>query len=646
MIRLFSFLLITLLSYHLYGQLPAPIQLGEQETWSVGGKVAVFLTPELLTPKQAFDKAQQASVTILSGNHLNLGYQQNYGWLYFRLKNNTISKTIIFTYDGIEVHHVACYRQRGLNIDTLAYTGDALPFSSRPIKVNYYAIPIELNANEEVNIVIFFNKRNEFISGYIGLYTQQSFLQKIRIDSAAVSFFIGITFFILLFNLFLWLSLRDTTHLLFMVHITCIVLYVLASLGYGFELFWPNWPYRNSTIMTMLPGLWASTNLFLMKRMLNLTPSTSRFSKAATILGWYILLLSLVCCSIALVQPQPLPPRLLTTGGVLLVIWMLLNIILVLAILIEQIRKRNTIAYLYAIALSFTFLGSLLFTIALPLGIVNVGKYTTTWLMPGFMLEQLTLAFGLTIRYNRFRQQNFDLLLTIAEERNQAYANTITAQETERKRLAADLHDDIGTSLAALRGRITNNPGAEELLNKIMTDVRTVSHNLLPVELHDLGLIDTLNEVARRLETASGIRFLFIASGDPVPLGASADLILYRAVQELMHNIVRHSKATEAVVQLVYHHSHLNITIEDNGCGFDPDVPGGDGIGLKNVSSRIQWLGGVVAVDSGEQGTTIRLDIPFPHDGSIAQHTPAAGRRPRFVQRWAGLAAFFCRPGH
>jgi signal transduction histidine kinase len=96
-----------------------------------------------------------------------------------------------------------------------------------------------------------------------------------------------------------------------------------------------------------------------------------------------------------------------------------------------------------------------------------------------------------------------------------------------------------------------------------------VSHNLMPDELTTLGLAGALAETARRLQEALGIRFLFVNAGQVRPLLPTAKLALYRAVLELMHNIVRHSQATEAVVQLVYHDDLLNITIEDNGRGFD-----------------------------------------------------------------------------
>ncbi|MEZ0539113.1 sensor histidine kinase [Fibrella arboris] len=189
----------------------------------------------------------------------------------------------------------------------------------------------------------------------------------------------------------------------------------------------------------------------------------------------------------------------------------------------------------------------------------------------------------------------------------------IMSQEAERRRLAQDLHDDIGTSLVALRGRLPPaNLAAHTLLDQIIADVRAVSHNLMPDELTNLGLPGAVSEAVRRFEHSSAIHFIAVCAGDVVVFTDAAELAIYRAVLELLHNVARHSGATEAIVQLVYHADLLNITVEDNGRGFDTQKPAASGgIGLKNVASRTDWLGGKMAIDSSAMGTTIRLDIPY-----------------------------------
>lgn len=203
--------------------------------------------------------------------------------------------------------------------------------------------------------------------------------------------------------------------------------------------------------------------------------------------------------------------------------------------------------------------------------------------------------------------------LKLAETKNNANVQILNAQETERRRIAQDLHDGIGVSLITLRGKLPEqDKDTQLLLNRLIDDVRTVSHNLMPDELNTLGLIGALTETTRRLEQATDIAFVFLYAGDIVTFSPSTELAVYRAVLELMNNVVRHSQATEAIVQLVYHTNLLNITIEDNGNGFVNKTEGKvTGIGLKNVASRAEWLGGQMAIDTSVHGTTIRLDIPY-----------------------------------
>lgn len=602
-----------------------PLLIGNESEWSLNNHAFCFTTAQNLTPNQAFALVSREQLTPVTKSHINLGLQPNYVWIYFRLKNKEISKTILFLFDRIDIHHVQCFRNRSGHIDTLALTGDALPFWNRPIQINYFAIPIPLIADEESDILILLEKRNEFISGNLSLHSTASFLQRVRFDSAVVAFFLGIASFIFLFNFLLWLSLRDTAHLLFMAHIIAIILYVLSSLGYGFEFLWPRWIYSNSLIMTLLAGLWASTNLFLIKRFLGLTSSTSRYSKTTSWLGWYILAISIGGCSIALIQPQKVPTFVLQLGICLLILWIIANTILLISVFIEQIRKQNKVAYIYAIALGFTLTGTVIYILTI-LNIVNAGHYTINWLLPGFLLEEITLAFGLTLRYNAFQKQNFILKLSLAETQNEANARIIQTQETERQRLAADLHDDLGGTLATIRRRLSDirqrlrDPVAagemdalEPLIQKSGQDLRRIAHNLMPPEFERIGLRSALQQFVES-QPANPTRFSFLVAGTEQKLPLDTELNIYRIVSELVQNIHKHAQAQRAAVQLLYYDDQLSITVEDDGLGSRAVKIGDEkeGIGLKNSSLRAEYIGAKLWREASESGTLIVLDVPYP----------------------------------
>ncbi len=620
-----SIVFICLFSLMAWPQPIKPLLIGNESEWSLNNHAFYFTTAQRLTPKQAFAMVGREQLTPITESHINLGLQANYVWIYFRLKSKGVPKTVLFSFDRIDIHHVQCFRNRSVHIDTLALTGDALPFWSRPIQLNYFAIPIPLVADDESELLILLEKRNEFISGNLGLHSANTFLQRVRFDSAVVAFFLGVAGFIFLFNFLLWLSLRDTVHLIFMAHLMAITLYVITSLGYSFEFLWPNWIYSNSLIMTMLAGMLASTNLFLIKRFLNLNSSTSRYARATNWLAWYILSISVIGCSIALIQPQNVPIVVLQFGIFLLITWLIANAILLIAIFIEQIRKRNKVAYLYAVALCFTLSGTIIYTLTI-LNIVNAGHFTINWLLPGFLLEEITLAFGLTLRYNAFQKQNLTLQLSLANTQKEANSHIIQTQETERQRLAADLHDDLGGTLATIRRRLSDirqrlrDPEAahemdalEPLIQKSGHDLRRIAHNLMPPEFERIGLQSALQQFVES-QPANPTRFSFLVAGTEQKLPLDTELNIYRIVSELVQNIHKHAQAERAAVQMLYYDDQLSITVEDDGLGSRAEKIGAEkqGIGLKNSSLRAEYIGANLWREASESGTLIVLDVPYP----------------------------------
>ena len=111
------------------------------------------------------------------------------------------------------------------------------------------------------------------------------------------------------------------------------------------------------------------------------------------------------------------------------------------------------------------------------------------------------------------------------------------------------------------------------------------------------------------MNTEGKINFHFYYSGKNNQFNKQEDLVIYRIIMELTNNIIKHSNATEAAIQLVYHENQLTLVVEDNGKGINGNS--NSGIGLKNVRLRVNFLNGSTDIDSGKNGTTIMIQIPF-----------------------------------
>ncbi|MFZ6012530.1 MAG: tetratricopeptide repeat protein [Bacteroidota bacterium] len=203
-----------------------------------------------------------------------------------------------------------------------------------------------------------------------------------------------------------------------------------------------------------------------------------------------------------------------------------------------------------------------------------------------------------------------------------AYLN---GQDEERKRLAVDLHDRLGSTLSATKlyfGSL-NGSGAEnqqslekasQLLDTAVEEVREISHNLLSGAITKFGLATALQELKETITNSNRLNMELFIHGLDGRLDTKAELHLYRIIQELVSNALKHANASEITVQLTKQANELILTVEDNGVGFDHQIKLiSKGVGLQNVESRIQSLEGTMLIDSNKgNGTTILINIPLP----------------------------------
>jgi signal transduction histidine kinase len=190
----------------------------------------------------------------------------------------------------------------------------------------------------------------------------------------------------------------------------------------------------------------------------------------------------------------------------------------------------------------------------------------------------------------------------LSDQESKAYAAILQGQETERERIAQDLHDRLGGTLAALKLALRkpeNNVAPDDLaiIDLAVNEVRSIAHNLSTGLVHKYGLNEAINQLFRTLEQSKGIKFsLFLHPKTPT-LGQSAGIELYRIVQELVSNTIKHAQSSEVSLQTNFSDGIFNLIFEDNGIGFDQSEKKG-GIGLENIRNRVNRLGGELHIDA------------------------------------------------
>ncbi|MCH9660215.1 MAG: sensor histidine kinase, partial [Bacteroidetes bacterium] len=197
----------------------------------------------------------------------------------------------------------------------------------------------------------------------------------------------------------------------------------------------------------------------------------------------------------------------------------------------------------------------------------------------------------------------------------------------ERQRLASDLHDSVGATLAAAKlqfDHLSNNKEkintmeelfvkTGDLLDQAYTEVRSMAHLKNSGVIAKKGLLPAVEKLAKNASTTDGLQIEVQDFGLTEKLEGSLEISIFRIIQELVTNIIKHAQASEANISITQHEDTIAIIIEDNGRGFNTRLQSiNDGMGLSSIEKRIEHLEGSLEVDSTPgRGTNILIDIPL-----------------------------------
>lgn len=202
----------------------------------------------------------------------------------------------------------------------------------------------------------------------------------------------------------------------------------------------------------------------------------------------------------------------------------------------------------------------------------------------------------------------------------------LKGQEEERTRLARDLHDSLGGMLSGIKMSFNNlkdllAKGPEDqgmfdrsidMLDGSIVELRTIAHNLMPESLLKFGLDTSLIDYCERINSSGTIKVNYQSAGlDAYDASQSVNITVYRIIQELINNTLKHASASNIYVQLVNYNGLLGITVEDDGAGFDIEIlRNSPGIGWNNIRNRVDYLKGTIDIQSElQKGTTVNIYI-------------------------------------
>ena len=228
----------------------------------------------------------------------------------------------------------------------------------------------------------------------------------------------------------------------------------------------------------------------------------------------------------------------------------------------------------------------------------------------------------LTAKENILQQEQIKFL-----ERQQqvvSLQSMVNGQETERSRIAKDLHDGLGglfstvkmyfSTLQHEQENLKSNAlfsKSYELIDTASEEVRRIAHNMMPEVLMKLGLVPALQDMCSNISAGKLLQAKLQSYGMEKRMNASTEIMLYRIVQELLNNIIKHAQASEAIIQFNRDTDRLTVTVEDNGRGFNlQETDDKKHAGLDTIKSRVSYLNGNISIDSQQEiGTTVMMEF-------------------------------------
>ena len=254
-------------------------------------------------------------------------------------------------------------------------------------------------------------------------------------------------------------------------------------------------------------------------------------------------------------------------------------------------------------------------------GLVNNFFIEEHGITMGSLLENIIIAFGLFYNLLQERKQREERVQALELEQAGILKKLIMVQDNERKRIAGDLHDNIGPLLAALKinfKRIINRKEGqnglvqttEDIIDNSILEIRDIAHNLMPKGITSKGLINALKDYFESMETLYDKSIIFKHQVQSI-FQPDLQINIYRVICELVLNAAKHSNADKINVSLTAGEKMIDVHIFDDGQGFRPDQQK-KSLGLQSAESRVHYLKGKFLLKSEQgKGTTINIEVPL-----------------------------------
>lgn len=558
----------------------------------------------------------------------NFGYTHVCNWLWFKLANGSDSAVEkLFHFEKFHVNELRLIVKHGNgNVTSYGPMGADYPFNARVVPHRHYLFPLHLNARETIDVWLMVRNNGGTLAAPISIYSGELLYANDTVNVLGMGFMCGLMGLIVVFNFLVYLSIRDKVYFYYSLYTLSILLVILNNQGYFFQYLWPSLPWMANLSRAVLAMAILASFIRLGQHFLNLGQYYPKFNVFLQVVGY--LAMAIVITVI------PLQDYLWARKGFIYSMQLVSLVVPIILVLAYQLyyRKREPHVLVYIIAFTPAIVYLIALNLLIATGYLPINDFYFYGMYAFIIFEVLVLSTFLVINLKRIANEKNALLQELNTEQSRRFSIALKASEGERKRIARELHDGLGQLLSTVRLYIS---GFDEVIKKqdgeykeqyanslriideATQEVRNISHNLMPSSLIQLGLGAAMQGLVRQLNGAGELKV--IAEIDPnIPrLADTIEISLYRIVQEIVNNILKHAKAKNIWIKLIYTESSLTLFVKDDGLGMDAaQLSQGAGIGWSNIFSRVTMLRGEHQIYSEKgKGTIIEITVNLSQHG-------------------------------
>ena len=561
----------------------------------------------------------QGKIEKLSNESFNPGFTKSVYWLIFKASAENLNHKLVI--GNAHINKLEFYVSNKDKPQLKYITGDHFPFKQRPVINRLFIFPLE--ASDQSIYLVKIDKRAESLQLNVQILSSEQTFQKSTKENLIAGILWGIIILVIVFVCFMYITVKEKLYLYYLLYLLIASLWIAADKGYGYQFLWFEYPdFANRARPVFNAGL----NIMIIQLMQSFTNQSreSPFYKplhitkiASFVLALCFLLLPTAFHSFSY----------WFLGGLLLL--GALTVILISLSLAEQIVMRNLAAWFYTISIFMLIVFSVA-ELIIHSGRSNYELYylSNFGIQTGLVIEIIVLNFGLAYRFNSYKNDKENLLIEVNKKQNELTERIIETQETERRKIADQLHDDVGSmlSLAILQISTVIDKEASEDKSKINLEksmkvlytvsdtIRNMSHTLTPLAIEKYGFKNAIIDLVASINLTNKIHVEHVILGFENTENYTSNFLndMYRVVQELLNNMIKHSEASHCLIQLIEHDDTLSLLIEDNGKGLKNELlKVKNGVGLINIKSRVEYFKGQIELsEKVEGGTLINIEIP------------------------------------